>query len=312
MACPSHWFTGIRRGYALTMAFLCLALGPFVVAQIQPEAKSWKAQHCQLLATAASEPQGPKVIVSDVVLDNATDVPESVWNQIASETKNQTFSGSDWVEELQEVTLQRGLQNQGYMRAEVSAEAKVVSSSPVLEYAVVHVRVRGGPQYKLSGIQFRSVNPKEQPAYSAEELRPLIPLKDGDIFSTEQLRKGLNALRKYYTSRGYLDFVASPALRFDDTQEQIALVFELDEGPQFRVGNIEVLGLDSGLENDLRSKLRSGDILNLQLIADFYQDHKSQLPEDALPEDTEFNANIRERAADVRFDFRNCAQLPQD
>src|SRR5882757_576567 len=75
---------------------------------------SWKAQHCRALATE-SDPRGPKVVVDELVLDGTTDVAVAVWNRIVSETKAETFVGDAWVDELREVNLRYGLQNQGYL-----------------------------------------------------------------------------------------------------------------------------------------------------------------------------------------------------
>jgi hypothetical protein len=257
----------------------------------------------------ASEPTGPKVVVDDLVLDGSTDVAEAAWNQIVSEAKVETFSGDAWVEELREVYLRSGLRNHGYFNAEVTVEANVVSSNPILEHVVVHARVRGGAQYRLSGVQFRNVDSERHLAFSAEELRALVPLHDGDVFSVERVRQGIDALRKYYGSHGYIDSVAVPETKVDEMHQEIVLVMSLQEGFQFRLGNIEIIGLDSALEEKLRSKIRSGDILNFQLLADFYQEHKSELPEEVLPEDTEFHRNIKEQTADAFFDFRSCSQL---
>lgn len=272
---------------------------------------SWKAEHCHLLATE-SEPVGPKVVIDDVVLDGTTDVAEPVWKSIVSETKGEIFSGDAWVDSFREVRLRSGLQNQGYFKADVTAEAEIVSSNPVLERVVVHARVRGGTRYTLSGVQFHSIYSDEHLAFSAEELRALIPLHDGDVFSVEKVREGLEALRRYYGSHGCIDFVAAPEPEVDEMHQQIALVLSLQEGPQFRLGNIGIVGLDSTLERELRSKITSGDILNFQLIADFYRDHKSELPEEVLPEDIVFDRNIKDRTADAFFDFRSCSQLLQN
>lgn len=269
---------------------------------------SWKAQHCQGLATE-SEPRAPKVVVDDVVLDGTTDVAEAVWNRIVAETKAETFFGDAWVDELRELKLRGGLQNQGYFKPDVSAEAKVISSSPALQHAVVHVRLRAGPRYTLSSVQFRNSDSERHPAFSAEELRTLVPLHEGDFFSVEKVRDAIAALTKYYRSYGYIDFVPVPETETDEMHQQIALVMGLQEGPQFRLGNIEIVGLNSTLEKELRSKFRSGDVLNFQLIVDFYEEHKSELPEEVLPEDTDLHRNIKERTADALLDFRSCSQL---
>src|SRR6267142_2245155 len=259
---------------------------------------SWKAQHCHLLATE-SDPRGPKVVVDDLVLDGTTDVAEAVWNRIVSETKAETFVGDAWVDELREVNLRDGLQNQGYFKPDISAEAKVSSSSPALEHVVVHVRLRAGPRYTLSSIQFRNADSERHLAFSAEALRTLVPLHEGDFFSVEKVREAIAALIKYYRSYGYIDFVAMPETEIDEMHQQIALVMRLQEGLQFRLGNIEIVGLNSTLEKELRSKFRSGDVLNFQLIVDFYQEHKSELPEEVLPEDTDIHRNVKERTADA-------------
>ncbi|HXA55861.1 MAG TPA: POTRA domain-containing protein [Candidatus Acidoferrum sp.] len=271
---------------------------------------SWKAEHCRLLATSSGS-AGPKVIVDDLVLDRPTDVTEEVWNAVVSETKARIFLGDGWVDDLREVSLKGALQNQGYLKADVSADARIISSSPVLEHVVVHAGVRGGPRYSLSGVQFRNIDSEKPLAFSTEELSTLVSLHEGDLFSPEKIRTGITALRKWYSSHGYIDFVASPDTEIDEMRQQIALVMSLQEGTQFRLGNIEIVGLDSVLESELRSKMRPGDVLNFQLIVDLYQEHKSELPEEALPGDTEFHTNMKERIADASFDFRSCAQLQQ-
>jgi outer membrane protein assembly factor BamA len=157
---------------------------------------SWKSEHCQLLATA-SDPRGPQVVVDDVVSDGATDVAESIWDGIVSETEAEMFLGDAWLDQLREVNLRGGLENHGYLKLEVSTEAKVISSSPALEHFVVYARLRVGPQYTLSGVQFRNVDSERHLAFSAEELRTLVPLHEGDLFSAEKVREAITALTKY-------------------------------------------------------------------------------------------------------------------
>jgi outer membrane protein assembly factor BamA len=267
---------------------------------------SWKAQRCRRLATSA-EPAGPVAVIDDVVLDGATDVAEPIWKRIVSQMKGETFSGDAWVDELRDVYLLGALQNQGYLKAEVAVDTEPVSSSPALQHVVVHARVRGGPQYRLASVQF--VSSEKQIAFSAKELRPLIPLRDEDVFSVAKVREGLEALTRYYGSHGYIDFVAAPKTDFDEMNQQIALVLSLQEGFQWRVGNIEIVGLNPVLESEFRSKIKTGDILHSQLIDDFYQDHKSELPDKVGPEDTQFHFNVKERTADALFDFRSCSQV---
>jgi hypothetical protein len=129
---------------------------------------SWKSEHCQLLATA-SDPRGPQVVVDGVVLDGAKDVAESIWNGIVSETEAEMFLGDAWLDQLREVNLRGGLENHGYLKLEVSTEAKVISSSPALEHFVVYARLRVGPQYTLSSVQFRNVDSERRPWQTGDQ-----------------------------------------------------------------------------------------------------------------------------------------------
>jgi len=296
--------------HGLNLSRLGLMVGILSISVCYPllAQTSWKAQHCQRLATE-TEPAGPQVVINNTVLDGATDVPEPVWNRIVSQTKGKTFSGDAWLDQVRDVSLLVGLQNQGYYKAEVAVEPELVSSSPTLQHVVLHARVRGGTQFSLSGVQFRSSDPQLHLAFSTEELRPLIPLQDGDVFSLQKVREGLEALYSYYSSRGYHNCVAVPETDFDEIHQQITLILSLQEGLQYRVGTIDIVGLNPALESELRSKIKTGDILNSQLIDDFYLDHKSELPEEVLPAETAFHDNVKERTADLLFDFRSCSQL---
>jgi outer membrane protein assembly factor BamA len=176
---------------------------------------SWKAEHCQMTMTPG--PPGPEIVIDDITMDGATDVQDTVWNQIVSDIKATKFVGTDWVDELREVGLRGGLQNYGYFEPFVSAQAKVITSSPTLQHVSVSAHVNAGPQYTLSKVQFRNQDSSEAHiAFSAEELRPLVPLHDGDLFSVQKVRQAMEALTRYYGSYGYVDFVPQPDPKVDE------------------------------------------------------------------------------------------------
>ena len=56
------------------------------------------------------------------------------------------------------------------------------------------------------------------------------------------LRRGPHA-RSRHRQRGYLNFTAVPSTTFDDENELVYLVVDLDEGKQFYVSSIEVDGV---------------------------------------------------------------------
>jgi hypothetical protein len=96
-----------------------------------------------------------------------------------------------------------------------------------------------------------------------------------------------------------------------DRDQRIALTIELDQQKQFRLGHIEVFGLDPKTEARLRSVVQPDDIFNNQIIQNFITENQSSLPPDASSADVEVHRNVKDGTADVRFNFQSCPQLQQ-
>lgn len=225
--------------------------------------------------------------------------------QLINSLKQQEFDGdSNWIEELQGA-VRDAWREQGYFKAEVKAEAQLVSEMSTRARVSVIVHVEEGPQYRLGDVRLRVADPRETLAFPPAELRKLIPLREGQLFNVEKIRGGLDALRKMYGTKGYIDFTAQPITEVEDTfPPRISLVIELDQQKQFRVGRIEVLGLDRSKEGLLKWKLRPRDVFNVQLFEDFFKDNKSLLPADVSPGDVQHNRDARRGTVDLVFDFR--------
>jgi outer membrane protein assembly factor BamA len=143
-------------------------------------------------------------------------------------------------------------------------------------------------------------------AFSSEELRKRVPLTDGELFRTGQIRKGIDALKRLYLVHGYINFVATPLTEVDDRTGMISLILELDEGRQFRVGKVEVLGLDPQTERALKWRIQPGDIFKFDFFNEFFADNKDILPTGASPENAEMSKNEKNGIVDVLFRFTTC------
>jgi hypothetical protein len=295
---------------ALPLAVICFAWLA-ATAWAVPAQESPRAQHCKLIN--APQEQFPELVFDDIRLDPSSDLPSYVWQSIVTSIKQTDLEAyPGWVDELQEAAVVNRLQDQGYLRATATVEASNISSDSTHQHVGLTVHIEAGPLFKVSSITFRSTDPSDVLFLSEAELRSLVPLQDGEPFSSSKLELAFDQLRKAYVAQGYVDFVPSPEMRFDNTNHQIAIVLELDQGRQYRIGAITVRGLSPPLENELREKLQSGDVLDSQLINDFYDAHRSALPEDASVADVEMHKDIRAGTVDLVFDFRSCAQIPPD
>ncbi len=91
------------------------------------------------------------------------------------------------------------------------------------------------------------------------------------------------------------------------------MTLDIEEGEQFTVGSVEVMGLNPDNADTLVIKLKPGDIFGQNLIEEFYKDNQSVIPGDAsLWKNTEINQDPKNRTAAIVFDFRGCQEPPSE
>ena len=230
---------------------------------------------------------------------------------IAGLKQHEFGSGSEWLNEIQEVPIRGAWQDNGYFKVMTTAESQLIDSDFTHLCFSVTVRVDEGMQYRLKDVSFRSSDPDTPLVFPPERLRRLILLQDGDIFSVDPIRNGLEALRKLYGAYGYIDLTVTPFMDVDDFTQTISLRLELDNQRQFRIGKAEVWGPNPEFESLLRSRFKPGDILNYQAVEDFLKENTSTLPADVSPSDVELRRNVKYGTVDLRFDFAACPD-PED
>ena len=211
--------------------------------------------------SSSDEPTGSEISIEEVTFSGPLPLPLSDQEAIADEVKLKTHGTS--LENVMEEGLERakyGWQDRGYFKAEATGKAKTLTSDPVNLRIALDVNVNEGAQYRLRSIKSRNY----KVVTSAEVLRGAFPIADGDIFSREKIGQGLEILRKTYGELGYLDFTTSTETKIDDGNQLISLVIDFDEGKQFRVGKIKVLGLEESAQEDFlkTSPIRPGQILS--------------------------------------------------
>jgi outer membrane protein insertion porin family len=224
--------------------------------------------------------------------------------QIAMSLKQRAYTGtldevtSEALERVKSAWLERG-----YLKVQGSADAKVLTSSPVNERIALTVHLDEGQQYRLGEITFKN----NKAISNAQALRDLFPIADGDLFNREKVGKGLENLRKAYGELGYINFTSVPDPRFDDEKKLIFLDIDVDEGKQFYISSIDVLGAGAQqLENVSKDLLiKPGDVYNHRL-AEFFLAKRGIFP-NAAP-DLGIRLQLDERAGTVAitFDLRHC------
>ncbi len=199
-------------------------------------------------------------------------------------------------------------QDRGYFQAVVSIKHHVMRATDREREVALTIHVDPGPQYRTYLVRVRNANPGKPLAYSDWKLRAMISLHPGQILSVKKLREGLAALRNFYFSKGYLDFTATPGFQIDSRRDRVSLNIFLDEGRQYRVGRIEVLGLGSDLKSQLEAEFRPGKVFNWTRVLDFYQTQKQMLLPGLSPADDRIYPDAKTGKVVMILDFRACPQ----
>jgi hypothetical protein len=141
------------------------------------------------------------------------------------------------VDEFRE-RIRQALRNVGYFKAVVD-EPRFSFPTESRGIANVTVKVEPGAQYRLGEIRFQRAT-----VFPATQLREVFSQRNGDLFSATKFSMGLDDLRKLYATRGYVNMVANPVPKSDESRRIIDLVLEVDEGQPFDFGKLYLEGVE--------------------------------------------------------------------
>jgi len=153
-------------------------------------------------------------------------------------------------------------QQRGYFKV-VVGEPEIRPDVNDPSSSVATVRVDAGKQYRLAELRF-----VRNTVFASERLRALFSMQTGDIFDTHLIGKGIESMRDLYGAEGYINVTTVPTTQLDEDRDKVDLTLEMDEGKQFRVGRVEVLGSDEATRRQFisGSGLITGNIFNPLLL----------------------------------------------
>ena len=264
---------------------------------------------------AQVSPDCPKVVIDDIDLQGAIHLPGSVKERLVASLMHREYEEkSDWIGDVRNIVIRAETdswpdrQNQGYLGFSVEARWKMLRREPGLLHVLVTIALDEGQQKRLKAITFRYLGAHiASPVFDSSDLRKLIPLNDGEVYNSDKLRAGIDAVARAYHERGFIGLTSNVEMQVDQTNQTVAVFEELSEGQQYRWGNIQVIGLDPNLEKLLRSQLQAGSPVNPKIIEDFYRDNKSALPVGVSPQSVKWRHDDERATVNLTFDFRTPA-----
>jgi outer membrane protein assembly factor BamA len=200
----------------------------------------------------------------------ASVIPESQLVDAAAELTRRDYSRL-YLTELANGTLRTMYQQRGYWRAEFRDPIATLGTGPDTCAGVsVTLRVDEGAPYTWDRAEWRGVS-----AITAKELDAALGFKPGDLADVTKMETGLRQVRGVYRHLGYMQQRSTMTPRPDDATRRLVLDVTIDEGPQFRLGELTITGLSDQDADALRKKwtLKAGDIYDDSFIQQFRKEN---------------------------------------
>lgn len=241
---------------------LCLAVSCLSAQEVRPT--SVPVTPCGGPSPVSKGHTLAELKVSQVTFAGSSTLPLSTQEQIARSIEQEVHASS--VESVTDQALDQAredLQNRGYFKATVTGEGATLNAVPRQTVSLT-IRVEQSPRYRLGEITFKN----NRAVTNTKALRALFPIKDGDIFSREKIAKGIENLRKAYTELGYINFTSIPNTTFVEEKSLAFLEVDMDEGLEFIVRSIDILGADQATRDEILrdAPLSRGQVYNSRLL----------------------------------------------
>jgi outer membrane protein assembly factor BamA len=196
----------------------------------------------------------------------------------------------------------KALHAQGHVGDYTKVTPYLLSAEPDQRSYAVSIEIETGPQYRVGKLQV-----VEMAAFTQTELMKQIPLKPGDLFDEDKIAQSITSMKLLYAAKGYIDMSAGYSASTHEIQRLIDVSVQVDEGLQYRVGTVEILGLSSKVENLLKSILVPEQIFDSHSFTDFLKENRSLLPVDASDDDITVERNLDDGTLHIVLDFRRCS-----
>src|SRR3974390_3014291 len=182
--------------------------------------------------SAQTSPSARAVRINRLAISGASHVSATDMAAIEAEIVQACCDHAETQEIRQRILY--AFQERGYFEARISQlDVTPVDTHLAPPSLDVSASVSEGQQFRLRAIQFNG-----NQALSSEQLRKQFRIRDGETFNTDEIRQGLEGLRREYMSQGFINFTPVPNTDADEQSGTITLIIDVDEGKQFRLGGL--------------------------------------------------------------------------
>jgi len=229
------------------------------------------------------------------------------------ETLIERLKGRDYKRSTLEYAIEKQIlpvfHEQGYLKAEVTMPAPQLAPAPAdsredatqTTFVDIEFVAHPGSQYRLAGIEWSG-----NKAVPTSQMNSLLRGRSGELANTVQLAADLERARQLYASQGYIRAAIRADATFDDAARSVQFSLHVTEGEQYKMGELDLRGVDRTQEERLRSlwRIRAGEVYNGGYLQSFLADAVKSLPRnlDWVPTH-HVTANVVTKTVDVEVTF---------
>ncbi|MGB6942707.1 MAG: POTRA domain-containing protein [Bryobacteraceae bacterium] len=164
----------------------------------------------------------------------------------------------------------------------------------------VTIQVTPGPPYKLERVSFVGAD------YSRSDWKDLVKLKSDQTVNFDEVKAAQERIRANQRRAGHLDATSQVKRDIDDTDHTVGLEFQIEPGPLYTLGKVDIVGLDIVSEPVVRKMwgIAPGKPFNVEYPDHFLSRVKESGVFDGLKSTrSETKINARAHTVDVTLYF---------
>jgi outer membrane protein assembly factor BamA len=266
-----------------------------------------QTQHCPNTESPSNnEAQRTKITITAIEFDPGSQIPESLRPKLTQDAQPADLfvapgePDDDWVN-IPSNAIRQTLQSQGYFRVVVEATPILIRAEAKKRFYVLRINVDSGPQYQLGEIRFENAK-----LFSSTELRKAFPLQRGDLLDVSKIRQGIESITRLYGGKGHTLLIPELETTIqEDPKKIVDVLIKIDEGVQYRIGSLDMLGLPKKAEDLLMSQLQPGSVFDLNLFNTLLKENPDLFENEAIArKHTQMKWDSKSATVAIILDFR--------
>ena len=189
--------------------------------------------------------EGARLRIAGVLVEGNQAFPDRRIRKLLKTKRRRWFRAGVYDAQVMEEDLERVrafYRKHGYQDAAVTQE---VYQDPAGRGLYVHLKIAEGLQHRVGQVALTGTV-----LFPEREIRQVVTLKPGAVYSQEALQEDLRLIKQYYGDRGYIHAEVAPEPQLDEATKRVNLTYRITEQ--------ELVSINRG---EVRGNLRTRDVV---------------------------------------------------